>query len=535
MMPTSEARLLDAATEASLVTGHEARAIASLAARQGVPLLQAMASLDTVPASAVLALVEKVSRYPTVDLDSWMFDGLVSSWVTRVQCEELGFVPLGLDHDGVHLLVAAVEPESLMRRDAIQAQLPRWSLRWRRCEPAALSHALVRVFPDRTRLQDLIDSADIDAIGIVDQLLLDAVTHNASDIHLQPEAGFARLRMRVDGVMEAVALVSPRQYSALCVRLKVMAELDVADSRAIQDGRFSAGLAGSKHRFRVSILPTDHGEAIVIRVLLSHRRAPTLSALGLAEGEHRSLLALLERQSGLLLMVGPTGSGKTTTLHALLEKLRSPSRTILTLEDPVEYTAPWLRQTSLNRDTDLQYAEGVRAAMRQDPDILLIGEIRDPDSAGMAFRAAMTGHRVLSTVHATSAPAALPRLLELGVSAPMLASQLTALVAQRLMRRLCDHCKPADALPVLEGVGCTACAGRGYHGRFAVVEVLSVTDDLREAIEQHASSRQLTGIGRQQGYIPLAERAWAAVQRGLTSVAEYRRVVGVEPSGGTGD
>jgi len=173
--------------------------------------------------------------------------------------------------------------------------------------------------------------------------------------------------------------------------------------------------------------------------------------------------------------------------------------------------------------------------MRQDPDILLIGEIRDPDSAGMAFRAAMTGHRVLSTVHATSAPAALPRLLELGVSAPMLASQLTALVAQRLMRRLCDHCKPADALPVLEGVGCTACAGRGYHGRFAVVEVLSVTDDLREAIEQHASSRQLTGIGRQQGYIPLAERAWAAVQRGLTSVAEYRRVVGVEPSGGTGD
>lgn len=530
MSATGE-QLLDVLSREQLISTHERHALSGIAASADGNMDLALRRLGTIPDARLCEIYKRSSLYPFIDLDSVPLEQVAYQHFAADLLRDHKAVPLNLSGAEGVVSVASLTPADLAHRDAVQSQLHGVELKWFRCSEHAFERLCARVLPDVTPLQQLIEAGDDNAVAVFDQLILQAVTQRASDIHLQPESGFARIRLRIDGVLETAGLVSMALCTALGVRIKVLAELDIADSRSTQDGQFSAVVCGSEHRFRVSVLPTDCGESIVVRVLASDQRAPSLDSLGLAMDSVKLMHAALARQDGLILMAGPTGSGKTTTLHAMVEHLREPGCNIITLEDPVEYTAPWLRQTSVQRNGGIDYAQAIKAALRQDPDVLLIGEIRDADSARNAWRAAMTGHRVLSTVHATGALAALPRLLDLGIAPDFLASQLVAVIAQRLMRRICGHCAPTCSPPFQHAAGCPACRQRGYLGRFAVAEVLCCDTELSHAIELNRSRAEIEEKAARVGFVPMAEHAWHAVLAGNTTVDEYRRVIGPPPRG----
>lgn len=378
-------------------------------------------------------------------------------------------------------------------------------------------------------------------VRLVNALLSDAVKRGASDIHFEPEQGFLRFRYRIDGVLRQVRSLHKNYWSALAVRVKVMAGLDIAESRLPQDGRISLSMSGRQVDFRVSTLPTLHGENIVLRVLDRQKGIVALDQLGLGEADLAALKGMVERPEGLILVTGPTGSGKTTTLYSILQYLNSESVNIMTLEDPVEYPTSMIRQTSANAGARLGFADGIRSILRQDPDIILVGEIRDEDTAAMAVRAAMTGHQVFTTLHSNSAVGAIPRLLDIGVRPEILAGNIIGAIAQRLVRKLCSECKePAemkrpqsancirdadDRLIVYRPVGCPACAGQGYRGRMALMEILPFDPDLDELIARRGTSRELHGMAVAKGFRPLAEAGKSSVIQGKTSLAEVARVV----------
>ena len=380
-------------------------------------------------------------------------------------------------------------------------------------------------------------------VRLVNALLSDAVKRGASDIHFEPEQGFLRFRYRIDGVLRQVRSLHKNYWSALAVRVKVMAGLDIAESRLPQDGRISLTMSGRQVDFRVSTLPTLHGENIVLRVLDRQKGIVALDRLGLGDADLAALKRMVERPEGLILVTGPTGSGKTTTLYSILQYLNSESVNIMTLEDPVEYPTSMIRQTSANAAARLGFADGIRSILRQDPDIILVGEIRDEDTAAMALRAAMTGHQVFATLHSNSAVGAIPRLLDIGVRPEILAGNIIGAIAQRLVRKLCNECKepvemkrpqPAncirdadDRFIVYRPGGCPACAGQGYRGRMALMEILPFDPDMDELIARRGTSRELHGMAVAKGFRPLAESGKSSVIEGKTSLAEVARVVGL--------
>ena len=367
-------------------------------------------------------------------------------------------------------------------------------------------------------------------VRLVNALLSDAVKRGASDIHFEPEAGFLRFRYRIDGVLRQVRSLHRSYWSAIAVRLKVMAGLDIAETRAPQDGRIELSLSGRQVDFRVSSLPTVHGENIVLRVLDRQKGIVSIEQLGLTEAELEALKRMAARPEGIIIVTGPTGSGKTTTLYSILSHLNTEAVNIMTLEDPVEYPISMIRQTSVNETPRLNFANGIRSMLRQDPDIILVGEIRDEDTAGMALRAAMTGHQVFATLHTNSAVGAIPRLLDIGVKPDMLAGNIVGVAAQRLVRKLCNECKtPLEANgaapPTYGPKGCPACDHQGYRGRMSIMEILSFDPDLDELVARRATPRALTRLALSKGFRPLVEAAMARVLDGSTSLEEVSRVV----------
>ena len=379
-------------------------------------------------------------------------------------------------------------------------------------------------------------------VRLVNALLSDAVKCDASDIHFEPEEGFLRFRYRIDGVLRQVRSLHKNYWSAIAVRLKVMAGMDIAEIRAPQDGRISLTLTGRQVDFRVSTLPTVHGENIVLRVLDRSRGIVPLETLGLQSQDMNTLKLMVARPEGIIMVTGPTGSGKTTTLYSLLNYLNTESVNIMTLEDPVEYPTSMIRQTSVNEAIRLDFASGIRSMMRQDPDIILVGEIRDEDTANMAFRAAMTGHQVFSTLHTNSAIGAIPRLLDIGILPDILAGNIIGILAQRLIRRLCEHCKEAYDITDLERTllglklseqhsqvyrakGCSKCEATGYKGRIALMEVLHFDTDIDELIAKRGTARDITKLAISKGFRPLSDVGSSRVIEGITSIDEVSRVV----------
>jgi len=378
-------------------------------------------------------------------------------------------------------------------------------------------------------------------IRLVDAILADAVKRDASDIHLEPEAGFLRVRYRIDGVLRQVMALHRSYWPGMVVRLKVMAKMNIAETRAPQDGRISLTLAGRPIDFRVACQQTQHGEDFVLRVLDRQKGIVPLEKLNLVKETLMSLQVMMARPEGIILVTGPTGSGKTTTLYSMLNWRNDETINIMTLEDPVEYPMNMIRQTSLNEAAKLDFANGIRSMMRQDPDVILVGEIRDEDTAEMAFRAAMTGHQVFSTLHTNSALGAIPRLIDIGVKPQIMAGNIIGIVAQRLVRRLCRHCKQAHApdeterhllgisstKPILlyREEGCESCNFTGFKGRVAVIEVLKMNQELDEMIARDATRKEMHEAAMQSGFKDLAEDAVRHVLGGTTSLAEISRVV----------
>ncbi|OGT70428.1 MAG: secretion system protein E [Gammaproteobacteria bacterium RIFCSPLOWO2_02_FULL_56_15] len=379
-------------------------------------------------------------------------------------------------------------------------------------------------------------------VRLVNALLSDAVKRGASDIHFEPEEGFLRFRYRIDGVLRQIRSLHKNYWSAIAVRLKVMSGMDIAETRAPQDGRISLSLSGRRVDFRVSTLPTVHGENIVMRVLDRQKGIVSLEELHLGAENLNLLKLMVARPEGIILVTGPTGSGKTTTLYSILNYLNDEAVNIMTLEDPVEYPTTMIRQTSASETSRLDFANGIRSMMRQDPDIILVGEIRDEDTASMAFRAAMTGHQVFSTLHTNSALGVIPRLLDIGVKPDILAGNIIGVIGQRLIRSLCSQCKEPQEIGELErtllGIkstdrqkaifrakGCKACENQGYKGRIALMEVLRFDHEMDDIIARRGTARELMRMALSRGFKPLADAGSARVLDGSTSLEEVSRVV----------
>ncbi|NYE60469.1 general secretion pathway protein E/type IV pilus assembly protein PilB [Duganella sp. 1224] len=379
-------------------------------------------------------------------------------------------------------------------------------------------------------------------VRLIDAILADAVQNGASDLHFEPEQSFLRIRYRIDGILRQIRSLHKSYWPAMAVRLKVMSNMNIAETRAPQDGRISIKFSGRQIDFRASAQPTTHGENFVLRVLDRQKGIVPLDGLGLGENELNLLKLMIARPDGVILVTGPTGSGKTTTLYSILNHINTESVNIMTLEDPVEYPMNMIRQTSVNESAKMGFAEGIRSMMRQDPDVILVGEIRDKETAEMAFSAAMTGHQVYSTLHTNSAIGAIPRLLDIGVLADIMAGNIIGIIAQRLVRKLCTACReahvaddierqllgiPEDAGPqtLYHPVGCDKCAHQGYKGRIAIIELLKMTPALDELVARRVSTRELKTAAAAGGFHSLIDDGLRRVREGVTTLEEVGRVV----------
>ena len=392
-----------------------------------------------------------------------------------------------------------------------------------------------------------VDSGDeAPVIRIVNMVLVEAMRRHASDVHIEPFEREVQLRYRVDGVLQEAPAPPKNLQNAITSRLKVMADLDIAERRIPQDGRFRIKAQGREVDLRVSILPTVHGEKIVLRLLDKSNLAKDLESIGLDTDSLGKLRHAIRQPHGMILVTGPTGSGKTTTLYSALQELNTPDVNIVTVENPVEYQLHGINQVAINSQTGLTFAASLRSILRQDPDIVLVGETRDRETASIAVEAALTGHLVMSTLHTNDAPGAIARLVQMGVEPFLLASSLLLTQAQRLVRRICPVCKEVfdlteeycrsngiptdlfDGQDVYHGKGCSRCNYTGYKGRASIMEVLLITPEIRDLILKSANADEIRNHALQNGFRELRESGFRRVLEGTTTLEEVLRVTAGE-------
>lgn len=414
------------------------------------------------------------------------------------------------------LYVAMSDPEDVLVIDLIQRHLKtKLILKPFHADAKQIVEAINLYYPN----EESSDYHEMETVRLVHHLLHQAVRVQASDIHLQPEDKQVTVRHRLDGVLTTVRLLHNDLWSSICVRLKIMAGLDIAESRRPQSGHFYLNIIGRHLDFRLSTHPTIYGENIVIRLLDQSRALQTLTQLGYAPEQQERLHELVQEPHGLVIVSGPTGAGKTTTLYSLLSAIDPHMRNVMTLEDPVEYELPNIRQTDLRHQDVLSFAQGVRSLLRQDPDVIFISEIRDAETAQMAIRAAMTGHLVLSTLHANDNAHVPARLIDLGVSPQLLAGNLNACLTQRLLRRLCWVCQARSS-------NCAECEGRGYRGRVAIADLLVIDEELAQILSKGGDWFALQAALKARHHPGLWDAGEKVVAQGMTTRAELMRVLG---------
>jgi type IV pilus assembly protein PilB len=504
------------------------------------------------------ALSEKLGLQ-SVDLTQIVVDSMALKLVPREFSKRHTVFPVALDREARKLIVALADTNNIVALDQLRAQLRgEFALEPRLAGEGEIGRAIDQYYGHDFSIDGIlheIETGEIDyqslqasgdaysqpVVRLISALLADAVERGASDIHFEPEQSFLRIRYRIDGVLRQIRSLHKTYWPAMAVRIKVMSKMNIAETRAPQDGRISLMLTGRAVDFRVSSQATSHGENIVLRILDRQKGIVPLDGLGLEASQLQLLKKMIARPEGIILLTGPTGSGKTTTLYSVLNHINNDGLNIMTLEDPVEYPMTLIRQTSVNEAAKMDFGNGIRSLMRQDPDVILVGEIRDEDTATMAFRAAMTGHQVYSTLHTNSAVGVIPRLLDIGIVPDILAGNIIGVVAQRLVRRLCKHCKQAyqasagecgivgaraDRAPTLyRAVGCDQCDYQGYRGRMAILEILKMDAELDELIAHRATGRELQKTAVAKGLRTLADDGARRVLDGSTSLEELMRVV----------
>jgi general secretion pathway protein E/type IV pilus assembly protein PilB len=505
------------------------------------------------------ALSEKLGLQP-VDLGQIVVDPTSIRIVPREFAKRHNLFPVALDKDRKRLILAISDTNNIVALDQVRAQLRgEYEVELRLAGESEIARAIEQFYGHELSIDGIlheIETGEIDyqslqasgdeysqpVVRLISALLADAVERAASDIHFEPEQNFLRIRYRIDGVLRQIRSLHKTYWPAMAVRIKVMAKMNIAETCAPQDGRISLSLTGRQVDFRVASQVTTHGENIVLRILDRQKGIVPLDQLGLHPEQLAMLKKMIARPEGIILVTGPTGSGKTTTLYSILNHINHDGINIMTLEDPVEYPMTLIRQTSVNEAAKLDFANGIRSLMRQDPDVILVGEVRDEDTAAMAFRAAMTGHQVYSTLHSNSSIGAIPRLVDIGLSPDIMAGNIIGIVAQRLVRKMCKHCrqpyaanaaetrmlgaKPDGKPPTLyRAVGCDHCDYQGYRGRLAIMELLKVDGEIDELMAHRATAREMLKSALSKGFRTLADDGARRVLDGSTSVDELMRVV----------
>lgn len=528
--------------------------------RSNEPLGKLLITLGFVTEATVrMALSENLNQQ-SADLTSLVVDAIALKLIPKEVAKRYRVFPIVYERQTDNLILAMSDTSNIVALDQISAMLVKGiTISPLLVNESDIQRAIDQYYGFELSIDGILHEIETGEVNyaslgttsdeysqpmvrLMDAILADAVQNSASDIHFEPEQSFLRIRYRIDGILRQIRSLHKSYWPAMAVRLKVMSNMNIAETRAPQDGRISIKFSGRQIDFRASAQPTTHGENFVLRVLDRQKGLVPLDGLGLGEAELSLLKLMIARPDGVILVTGPTGSGKTTTLYSILNHINTESVNIMTLEDPVEYPMNMIRQTSVNESAKMGFAEGIRSMMRQDPDIILVGEIRDKETAEMAFSAAMTGHQVYSTLHTNSAIGSIPRLLDIGVVPDIMAGNIIGIIAQRLVRKLCTACRephiaddverrllglPETAGPqtLYRAVGCDHCAHQGYKGRIAIIELLKMTPALDEMVARRASSRELKTAAANSGFHSLIDDGVRRVLEGVTTLEEVGRVV----------
>ena len=542
-----------------LITHDQLAAAQVAAAGIGEPVLNVLVQQGAVGKKDVFRATVKAAGMEFVEILDVPIDPAAVALVSGDQARKYGCLPVGFDGD---VLVVVADSQTAMNwqvRDDLQA-ITRHPVRLAcamKTEIQARTNMLYRAEAELGQLvHDMLEddstvdimapvasTSDAPLVRYVNLLLNQAISDNASDIHVEPSENNIRIRYRIDGVLKEMAPAPKEIQSAIISRLKIMSDMDIAERRIPQDGRLSVIQRGRKIDLRVSCLPTVWGEKIVMRILDNTAAQMALPDLGFSPPNLVKWRRAYERPYGMLIVSGPTGSGKSTTLYATLNAVSRPEVNIVTVEDPVEYRIPGINQVQTHAKAGLTFAAALRSILRADPDIILIGEIRDHETAQIAIESALTGHLVLTTLHTNDAPSVLTRLSEMGIEPFLVGSALECATGQRLARRLCTKCKrespksaselaavdfeyPPGIEPVFfDPVGCSACAGTGFRGRLAMHEIMPMTEDIAKLAVRNASSDEVRRVAIDQGMRTLRQDGWLKVAEGLTTIPEVLRVI----------
>jgi type IV pilus assembly protein PilB len=491
-----------------------------------------------------------------IDLSTYQVDMAAANLITVSTARRYRALPVGFV-DKQTLLVATADPTNILAVDDIQiatgldcrvavaAAEDIESLIGRlNTLQSAVSEAIVEGEEAEEELAEVSDievsAEDAPVIKLVYSILGQAVGEGASDVHFEPDEGEMRVRFRVDGVLREAAHVPKRMVNAVVSRVKIMSDLNIAEKRVPQDGRVSVTVEDRRVDLRITTLPTQRGEGATIRILDKSNAQLSLDDLGMAVSARERFEHAFRQAYGAVLVTGPTGSGKSTTLYSALQELNQVEKNIITIEDPVEYRLTGINQINVNRKAGLDFATGLRSILRADPDIVMVGEIRDGETARIAIEAALTGHLMLSTLHTNDAPGAITRLTKMGIEAFMIASSVDCVVAQRLARKLCSHCKRRTVVPqhalvdanirvgaeieAYEPVGCTRCSQSGYRGRVGLYSVMTLSERIKEMAVAQAPEAEIGNVAREEGMLTLREDGVEKVRGGLTSLEEVIRV-----------
>ena len=520
--------------------------------RNGVYKLSIIDDYDYIPESAVLKKLAEELDLMFVDLDSIDMDYNLTANVPFAQFQKHNAIPISQDE--MSITVAFNDPLDIDAQEAIQRLYPRKVLKIALATKKQIESYLYKISL-KDSVKDLVRKIreELNSIStleeqqeassilmLIDVILKTCINGRASDIHIEPTEKNCVVRGRVDGKLTEMFIFEKDIYPPLASRLKLLANLDIAEKRKPQDGRFSTAVGSREFDFRISTLPILYGESIVMRVLDKQKALVKLEDAGMDSVSYQKFLKGLQAPYGIILVTGPTGSGKTTTLYGALNELRNVEDKVITVEDPVEYRMNLIQQVQVNAKVGLSFADALRSILRQDPDKIMIGEIRDQETLEIAIKAALTGHLVISTLHTNDSISAVPRMADMGIEHYLISGALVAIQAQRLVRKICLHCKEEDALSAsvleeIEGVvpegttfykgrGCKECGGTGYMGREMICEVLNISEELSSLIAKGASKEAMLAQAKKEGFIPIFQNGLQKAIDGITSIEEVLKV-----------
>jgi type IV pilus assembly protein PilB len=551
----AQRRLGDVIVELGFADREAVEAAIESARETGHRLGQALVESGAVDSAQLARALAERNGLPFVDVNQFEVDHGAANLISATQARRYRAIPIAFADERT-LLTATSDPANLMAIDDI-AMATGYDVKLAVTSPehvealiGQLSHLADSVHEVEEETQEaepaavieLLESAEqAPVVKLVHSVVAEAVERGASDIHFDPRDGDMRVRFRVDGVVTDSTTVPKRLVSGLISRVKIMAELDIAERRLPQDGRVGLTVDGRYIDVRVATLPVMRGESVVMRILDKDRVVMDLDHLGMQSDDRSRLEHSITKVHGAVLVTGPTGAGKTTTLYAAMNEVNSPDKTLIAIEDPVEYELDGVKQVQVNPKTGLSFAAGLRSMIRSDPDVMMVGEIRDRETAQIAIESALTGHLVLSTLHTNDAPMAVARLIEMGIEPFLVASGIECIVAQRLARRLCDDCKQpvavsaeelsqngfdGDGFEAFEPVGCVSCKSTGYRGRIGLYEVMEISPEVRSLILGSHSTAEIGEAAAAAGMRRLRDDGLEKARQGITSLPEVLRVLG---------